>query len=76
MIRLTDHSYRTVSPETGRAMFLMQIGQLRGTPKQEAYVKRIERIYLNWENAPPEYRRQYPRDGREVKQGELWWTQR
>lgn len=74
MLKLTDGSYRTVSSETGRVMFLMQVGQMQGTPKQQAYVKRIERVYLNWENAPKAYRERYPKGKREVVQPELWWT--
>lgn len=67
MIRLLNGTYRTVSPEEARAMFLVQVGQMRGTPQQKQFVKRIERIYLNWDNAPQAYKQRYPK-GQQVRQ--------
>jgi len=74
MIKMKNGNRRVVPADKARAMFLVQAGQMRGTPEQVAYVKGIERIYLNYATAPLSYKKKYPREEVEPKQLELWWT--
>lgn len=59
-ILLKNHQPKFVSAKQGATIWRVMNGEIKGTKKQQAFVKRIERVYLNRESAPASYIDQYP----------------
>jgi hypothetical protein len=59
-IRLKSRQAKFVSPEQGAIIWRVFNGEIKGTKKQREFVKHIERIYLNRNNAPDSYIAKYP----------------
>ena len=55
LIVLNNNKRKFVSPEEGSRLWLVKTGEKRGSARDRAYVKRIEKIYLNRNNAPDSY---------------------
>lgn len=74
LIRLKQGKVIPIPANKAKAIFLVQVGQMRGTPKQKEFVKQVDRVYLSREIAPKSYIEKYYPKQRSVEHRRLWWT--
>lgn len=80
-IKLKDGTRKIVPPDTALAVWQLMKGETDGTPRQKAYIKKVERVYLNWRTAPRSYLREREQiirgmqfeDRANFNQQELWY---
>lgn len=46
---------KIVEPEKALAIWQIMHGEKPSSPRQQAFIKKIERVYLNWRKAPKSY---------------------
>jgi hypothetical protein len=59
-IRLKTGQCKVVPPRKAAEVWLVYTGEMKGTPAQKAFVKQIDKIYLNRSNAPKSYIERHP----------------
>lgn len=55
LIVFKNNERKFVSPEEGRKLWLIKNGELKGSAAERAKANRIEKFYLNRNNAPVSY---------------------
>jgi hypothetical protein len=69
-ILFNDNTSRTLPADKALALWEVFSGNEPGTKAQQAFVRRVKRIYLNMATAPEDYRKRYE-DGYIPSQSEL-----
>lgn len=60
-VKLHTGKCLTMKPDSALALWQVICGEIVGTDKQQAFAETVERVYLNWKEAPQSYKLAYPR---------------